>query len=219
MRICVVSIVALFALAQPAFASPESQESDSSRVSSHNPVAAKHQVARNAPTKAHRGMPAGSGYAAPVPAFAFCGTMAMPPAALREVSRGFSHYHTGIDLMAPMNSPIRAAAGGTVIYAGWYYAYGNIVDIQHADGVITRYAHMAGFAPGTHAGTAVAVGDIIGTVGATGRAHGPHVHFEVRINGRPVDPKPYLGLAGCGGMPHPEPLEEAHAPEARPGPK
>ena len=144
---------------------------------------------------------------------AFCGTMAMPPTLLREVSRGFSRTHGGIDLMAPWGSPIRAAAGGTVLYAGWYYAYGNIVDIQHADGVITRYAHMSAFAPGIAAGTPIAADGIIGAVGATGRAHGSHVHFEVRINGRPVDPRPYLGLAGCGGMPRPEPLEEAHAPE------
>lgn len=149
----------------------------------------------------------------PAAGFGFCGSMVMPPAELREISRGFSRYHSGIDLMAPMGSPIRAAAGGTVMYAGWYFAYGNIVDIQHADGVISRYAHMSAFAPGVHSGTPVAAGGIIGAVGATGRAHGTHVHFEVRINGRPVDPRPYLGLAGCGGPPLPEPLEVAHAPE------
>ena len=141
--------------------------------------------------------------------------MGMPPVQLREISRGFSRFHSGIDLMAPWGSPIQAAAGGTILYAGWYFAYGNIVDIQHADGVITRYGHMSSFAPGIRAGTPVAAGEVIGAVGATGRATGAHVHFEVRISGRAVDPKPYLGLAGCGGVPAHEQLQEAHAAEAQ----
>ena len=138
----------------------------------------------------------------------------MPPANLREISRGFSAHHSGIDLMAPYGSPIRAAAGGTVVYAGWYFAYGRIVDIQHADGVVTRYAHMADFAPGIAPGTPVSAGQTIGRVGTTGRAHGAHVHFEVRLNGHAVDPKPYLGLAACTGVPASEPLESAAAPPA-----
>jgi murein DD-endopeptidase MepM/ murein hydrolase activator NlpD len=138
--------------------------------------------------------------------------MLMPPAQLRQISRGFSAYHSGIDLMAPYGSPIRAAAGGTVAYAGWYFAYGRIVDIQHADGVITRYAHMADFARGIVAGAPVSAGQIIGQVGATGRAHGAHVHFEVRLNGHAVDPKPYLGLAACPSELRSEPLETAAAP-------
>ena len=142
----------------------------------------------------------------------FCGQMTSPPPALKYISRGFGHGHTGLDMMAPEGSPIRAAAAGTVIYAGWYFAYGNIVDIQHADGVVTRYAHMSAFAPGITPGTPVTAGEFIGKVGHTGRAHGSHVHFEVRINGRPVDPKPYLALAPCTG-PNDAPLiEEAQAP-------
>jgi murein DD-endopeptidase MepM/ murein hydrolase activator NlpD len=147
--------------------------------------------------------------------------MLMPAVQLRELSRGFSQYHSGVDLMAPYGSPIRAAAGGTVVYAGWYYAYGKIVDIQHADGVITRYAHMSAFAPDIARGAPVGVGQTIGQIGATGRAHGAHVHFEVRINGHPVDPKPYLGLAACPTGPKLAPVEEARAPEpalASPGP-
>lgn len=142
-----------------------------------------------------------------------CGAMLMPPQQLREISRGFGHGHTGIDLMAPFGTPIRAAAGGNVVYAGWYFAYGNIVDIRHTDGVITRYAHMSEFAPGISPGAAVAVGQVIGRVGMTGRAQGPHVHFEVRLDGHAVDPKPYLALAPCP-KPLAEPLEEALAPEA-----
>jgi murein DD-endopeptidase MepM/ murein hydrolase activator NlpD len=154
--------------------------------------------------------------AAATPAAAgFCGRMIMPPANLKYISRGFSSAHSGIDLMAPLGSPIRAAAAGTVVYAGWYYAYGKIVDIQHDDGLITRYAHMSAFAPGIAAGRPVTAGSIIGAVGMTGRAHGAHVHFEVRINGRAVDPKPYLALAGCMPVPQREPLEVAHAPEER----
>jgi murein DD-endopeptidase MepM/ murein hydrolase activator NlpD len=142
-----------------------------------------------------------------------CSTgMVMPPENLREISRGFGRGHTGIDLMAPYGSPIHAAAGGTVVYAGWYYAYGNIVDIRHADGLITRYAHMSAFAPGTAPGAPVAAGAVIGQVGMNGRAHGPHVHFEVRVEGHAVDPKPYLALATCT-RPLSEPLEVANAPE------
>lgn len=143
-----------------------------------------------------------------------CPLMLMPPAQLHEISRGFGHAHTGIDLMAAYGSPIRAAAGGVVIYAGWYFAYGKIVDIRHADGLITRYAHMSEFAPGIMSGTPVAAGAVIGQVGTTGRAHGAHVHFEVRIDGHPVDPKPYLALASCPRG-APEPLEEARAPQGR----
>ena len=214
MRFCVaVLVIALLAFAQPAFATRKSQENDSPRKLTHLSVAATHHARREASAWRHRGGSEDFTGAVSATGFGFCGNMAMPPTELREISRGFSSYHSGIDLMAPMGSPIRAAAGGTVVYAGWYYAYGNIVDIQHADGVVTRYAHMSAFAPGIHAGTPVASGGIIGAVGATGRAHGTHVHFEVRINGRAVDPKPYLGLASCGVAPRPETVEEAHAPE------
>ena len=143
-----------------------------------------------------------------------CTGMLMPPEQLHYVSRGFGGGHTGVDLMAAYGSPIRAAAAGTVVYAGWYFAYGNIIDIRHSDGLITRYAHMSEFAPGIAPGVPVAAGAIIGRVGMTGRAHGPHVHFEVRVDGHAVDPKPYLALAPCRKA-APEPIEEARAPAAR----
>ena len=145
----------------------------------------------------------------------FCGGMGMPAPELKYISRGFGHGHTGLDMMAPQGSPIRAAAGGTVVYAGWYFAYGNIVDIQHADGVVTRYAHMSAIAQNTRVGWPIAVGQVIGKVGQTGNAHGPHVHFEVRLNGRPVDPRPFLAMTPCTGMMGSEPIEEARAPEAK----
>ena len=154
--------------------------------------------------------------ALPAQAASFCGSMLMPPANLREIARGFSAYHSGLDLMAPYGSPIRAAAGGTVVYAGWYFAYGRIVDIQHADGVVTRYAHMSAFAPGIARGTPVSAGEVIGQIGTSGNAHGAHVHFEVRINGHAVDPKPYLGLAACQAMPDLAPVEEARVPSPAP---
>jgi murein DD-endopeptidase MepM/ murein hydrolase activator NlpD len=152
--------------------------------------------------------------AAAPPDGGFCGRMLMPAVQLRELSRGFSAHHSGVDLMAPYGSPIRAAAGGTVVYAGWYYAYGKIVDIQHADGVITRYAHMSAFAPGIAHGTPVAAGEVIGQIGTSGNAHGAHVHFEVRIDGHAVDPKPYLSLAICPTKPPLAPLEEARGPSS-----
>ena len=145
----------------------------------------------------------------------FCAGMGMPAETVTYISRGFSDGHAGLDLMAPPGSPIRAAAGGTVIFAGWYFDYGNIVDIKHADGVITRYAHMLAFAHGIGDGTPVSAGKVIGKVGSTGRAHGPHVHFEVRLDGHPVDPGPYLGLAPCTNPPDREPIEEARSPEPK----
>jgi len=151
---------------------------------------------------------------APLPALAesSCGSMLMPAAQLKQVSRGLSRGHSGLDLMAPYGSPLRAAAPGTVVFAGPYFAYGYIVDIQHGDGVITRYAHMAGFAPGIRPGATVAAGDVLGQVGTSGRAHGPHVHFEVRIGGQAVDPKPYLDLAACTSRTPTVRIEEARAP-------
>ncbi len=131
---------------------------------------------------------------------AACGEMVMPVAQLRTVGRGYSGYHGGIDLMAPHGSPVLAAAAGTVVYAARYYAYGNIIDIVHADGSITRYAHLSRYAAGIRPGTAVAAGQVIGAVGTTGNAHGAHLHFEVRYGGRPVDPKPFIQLADCRGF-------------------
>ena len=77
-----------------------------------------------------------------------CGDTTMPPAALKTVGRGFSAWHSGIDLLAPWGSPVRAAAGGTVIFAGRFFGYGNMVDVRLADGVVTRYGHLSSFAPG-----------------------------------------------------------------------
>ena len=98
--------------------------------------------------------------------------------------------HEGIDIAAPSGAPIRSAAAGTVIYAGWLGGYGNLVVVDHGGGVSTAYAHMSSTAAGT--GQQVAQGQVIGYVGSTGHSTGPHLHFEVRINGQAVDPLGYL---------------------------
>jgi murein DD-endopeptidase MepM/ murein hydrolase activator NlpD len=95
-------------------------------------------------------------------------------------------FHAGRDYRADPGTPVRAAGDGTVVFAGWQGGYGRVVYIDHGGGVITRYAHMRAIE--TKRDRVVAAGDRIGQVGRTGRATGPHLHFEVRIDGRPVDP-------------------------------
>jgi len=102
----------------------------------------------------------------------------------------WGRLHTGIDIGAATGTPIHAAAAGRVIIAGWVSGYGNLTVIDHGGGLATAYAHQSGFAVSTGAG--VAQGDVIGYVGCTGHCFGPHLHFEVRVNGTPVDPLGYL---------------------------
>ena len=132
--------------------------------------------------------------AAPTPAHANSCAIVMPVAG--EHSSGFGYrgrgFHPGVDIRAPQGTPIRAARGGTVVYAGRYYAYGLIVDIQHADGTVARYAHMSRIAAGMTPGASVAANGNIGNVGRTGRTTGAHLHVELRRDGRPVDPWPWL---------------------------
>ena len=98
--------------------------------------------------------------------------------------------HEGIDIAAATGTPIRAAAAGTVIYAGWLGGYGNLTVIDHGGGVATAYGHQSSLAAGS--GAFVAQGQVIGYVGSTGHSTGPHLHFEVRVNGVPQDPLGYL---------------------------
>jgi murein DD-endopeptidase MepM/ murein hydrolase activator NlpD len=102
----------------------------------------------------------------------------------------WGRMHEGIDIAAPSGTPIVAAAAGTVISAGSMGGYGNLVVIDHGGGLATAYAHMSGFAVG--GGQSVAQGQVIGYVGCTGTCYGPHLHFEVRVNGAAVDPLGYL---------------------------
>ncbi|HSC93201.1 MAG TPA: peptidoglycan DD-metalloendopeptidase family protein [Gaiellaceae bacterium] len=102
----------------------------------------------------------------------------------------WGRMHEGIDIAAPTGTPIAAAASGTVIYAGWMGGYGNLVVIDHGGGLATAYGHQSSI--GTGVGAQVSQGQTIGYVGSTGHSTGPHVHFEVRVNGVPVDPLGYL---------------------------
>ena len=103
----------------------------------------------------------------------------------------WGRMHTGVDFGAPAGAPISAAGRGAVSFAGWNAGgYGNLVVIDHRLGYQTWYAHMSSVA--VHVGQSVSGGTRIGYVGATGHATGPHLHFEVRHDGIPVDPAPYL---------------------------
>jgi murein DD-endopeptidase MepM/ murein hydrolase activator NlpD len=110
------------------------------------------------------------------------------------VTSGFGmrwgRMHTGIDIAVPTGTPVHASASGTVVYAGWMSGYGYLVAIDHGNGLATAYAHNSSLlvAVGQH----VAQGDTISLSGSTGHSTGPHVHFEVRVNGVPVDPLLYL---------------------------
>jgi murein DD-endopeptidase MepM/ murein hydrolase activator NlpD len=99
-------------------------------------------------------------------------------------------FHQGIDIGVPMGTPIAAAAAGTVIYCGWEAGYGNLVVIDHGGNLATAYGHQSSIA--VSCGQHVEQGQTIGYVGCTGHCFGPHLHFEVRINGDPVDPLGYL---------------------------
>lgn len=103
---------------------------------------------------------------------------------------GTSRLHTGIDYGADEGTPIRAAADGVVVSAGWYGGYGNATIIDHGGGIATLYGHQS--AMSVSAGQKVTQGQTIGRVGCTGDCTGPHVHFEVRVNGDPVNPAGYL---------------------------
>lgn len=99
-------------------------------------------------------------------------------------------FHTGIDIGASYGTPIRAVASGRVIFAGWYGGYGNMIIIDHGGRISTVYGHLSKIV--VKVGEEVAEGDVIGYVGSTGLSTGPHLHFEVRINGDPVDPLTWL---------------------------
>lgn len=102
----------------------------------------------------------------------------------------WGRMHEGIDIAVGQGTPVRAAAAGTVIYAGWMEGYGNLVAIDHGNGLSTAYGHNSSLA--SSVGQSVSAGQVIAYSGSTGHSTGPHVHFEVRVNGAPVDPLGYL---------------------------
>ncbi|HJP86670.1 MAG TPA: M23 family metallopeptidase [Gemmatimonadaceae bacterium] len=133
------------------------------------------------------------------------------PVAFRRISSVFGarkhpifgewRNHTGTDYAAAAGTPVRAIGDGVVIFAGKKGGYGNMIDIRHRNGMVSRYGHMRNFASGIRPGTHVAMGSTIGYVGMTGWATGPHLHFEIRIDG--VAKNPRLALESKGGEPIP----------------
>ena len=111
-----------------------------------------------------------------------------------SISSGFGYrwgrLHAGVDIPLPEGTPLRAAASGSVAIAGWVGGYGNYTCIQHSGSLSTCYGHQSSI--GVSVGQSVSQGQVIGHSGNTGHSTGPHVHFEVRINGSPVDPLGYL---------------------------
>lgn len=121
------------------------------------------------------------------------------PVEFSRISSGFSlarmhpflqtwRAHKGVDFAAPMGTPVRAAGDGKVTTAGQENGYGNVIVLQHSGPISTAYAHLSRFAPGIAAGARVAQGDVIGYVGQTGWATGPHLHYEFRVNNEQRDP-------------------------------
>ncbi|HET7231356.1 MAG TPA: peptidoglycan DD-metalloendopeptidase family protein [Longimicrobium sp.] len=122
------------------------------------------------------------------------------PLEFRRISSGFTlsrfhpilhrwRAHVGIDFAASPGTPVRAVADGVVRTAGYSGGYGNVVEIAHGRGYSTRYGHLRGFAKGVRAGSRVSQGQVIAYVGSTGLATGPHLHYEFRSNGRPINPQ------------------------------
>lgn len=136
--------------------------------------------------------PAGGSTASPSPSSSAAGPLGWPAAG--SVTSGFGsrwgRMHEGIDIAVGSGTPVHAAAAGTVIYAGWMSGYGNIVVIDHGNGLSTAYAHNSSLVVAQ--GASVGTGFVVALSGSTGHSTGPHVHFEVRVNGTPVDPLTYL---------------------------
>ncbi len=136
-------------------------------------------AAAAAPSSGATGAPSASGFIWPVSGV---------------LTSGFGYrwgrLHEGIDIAVPSGTPVHASASGTVIVAGWVGGYGNLVVIDHGNGLATAYGHNTSVAVGV--GQSVAQGQVISYSGSTGHSTGPHVHFEVRINGSAVDPLGYL---------------------------
>ena len=120
---------------------------------------------------------------------------------------GIFRRHQGTDYAAGSGTPVRAIGDGMVIASGVRGGYGNVIDVRHTNGIVTRYGHLRGFAKGVRSGTRVAMGQTIGYVGQTGLATGPHLHFEVLVNGVARNPRTTL-QAKAG-----PPLPAAQRPE------
>ena len=126
-----------------------------------------------------------------------------PLPARAEVTSGFGQrvdpfmgrmaLHTGLDMREEYGAPVRVTAAGTVITAGWSGGYGNMVEVDHGNGLATRYGHLSAIL--VSEGQAVTAGAVVGKLGSTGRSTGPHLHYEVRVDGDAVDPVRFLRAA------------------------
>jgi len=107
-----------------------------------------------------------------------------------QISKKYGPDHEGVDIAAPLFAPVLAAAGGSVKATGWDSVYGNYIVIEHSKNYSTFYGHLNSVAPKT--GESVTAGKIIGTVGSSGKSTSPHLHYEVRFQGKAIDPMAYL---------------------------
>jgi murein DD-endopeptidase MepM/ murein hydrolase activator NlpD len=107
---------------------------------------------------------------------------------------GEGEFHKGVDISAPAGTPVHATAEGVVTFSDWSSGYGRLVIVDHGGGIETYYAHLSRFF--AYAGQGVRRGEVLGAVGSTGRVTAPHLHYEVRIGGAPVNPYRYLANAG-----------------------
>jgi len=114
---------------------------------------------------------------------------------------GGFRMHKGLDYAADYRTPVRAIGDGVVIRAGWSNGYGNTLEIRHRNGYVTRYGHLSSFEKGIRVGTHVSIGEVVARVGSTGLSTGPHLHFEVLVNGEQRDPR--TALKSTGGEPVP----------------
>jgi murein DD-endopeptidase MepM/ murein hydrolase activator NlpD len=133
------------------------------------------------------------------------------PLAFRRISSVFGmrkhpiagtwRAHKGTDYAANAGTPVRAVGDGVVIHAGWRGGYGNTIEVRHPNGFVTRYGHLRGFARGVRSGTRIGISETVGYVGMTGLATGPHLHFEVLVNGVQRDPRKALAARSAEPIP------------------
>lgn len=107
---------------------------------------------------------------------------------------GEGAFHKGVDIAAPSGTGVRVTADGVVVHTGYDSGYGRLVVVDHGNGLQTYYAHLSAFR--VHAGQEVRRGDVVGAVGSSGRVTAPHLHYEVRVGGAPVNPHPFLAKSG-----------------------
>jgi hypothetical protein len=116
---------------------------------------------------------------------------------------GLGYCEKGFEHMEQAGTPVRSVGDGVVVYSGWRNGYGNTIEVRHPNGFVTRYGHLRAFARGVRSGTRVTISQTVGYVGMTGLATGPHLHFEVLVNGVQRDPRKALAARSA------EPIPEA----------